>query len=53
MRIAAKASKKQKSQQEKDTKTKKSELNSPEADPSKLRAELNDLKKRVASLEKK
>ena len=53
MHIAVKASKKQKAQQEKDTKTKKSELNSPETDPSKLRAELNDLKKRVASLEKK
>ena len=60
MHIAAKASKKQearskkqKAQQEKDAKTKKVEPNSPAASTSELRAELDDLKKRVVALEKK
>lgn len=53
MHIAVKAGKKQKAQQEKDAKTKKSEPNSPIADADKLRIELDDLKKRVAALEKK
>jgi len=53
MHIAVKASKKQKAQQEKDAKTKKVEPNSPAANTSELRAELDDLKKRVAVLEKK
>ena len=53
MHIAVKASKKQKAQQEKDTKTKKTEPNNPAASTSELRAELDDLKKRVAVLEKK
>ena len=53
MHIAVKASKKQKAQQEKDAKTKKTEPNNPAASTSKLRAELDDLKKRVATLEKK
>ena len=53
MHIAAKASKKQKAQQEKDAKTKKTEPNNPVASTSELRAELDDLKKRVAVLEKK
>ena len=51
--IAVKASKKQKTQQEKDTKTENTEPNSPVASTSELRAELDDLKKRVAALEKK
>jgi len=51
--IAVKASKKQKSQQEKDTRTKNTEPNSPAASTSELHAELDDLKKRVAALEKK
>ena len=53
MHIAVKASKKQKAQQEKDAKTKKVEPNSPAESTSELRAELDDLKKRVAELEKK
>jgi len=53
MHIAVKASKKQKAQQEKDAKTKKTEPNNPAASTSELRAELDDLKKRVAVLEKK
>ena len=48
MHIAVKASKKQKAQQEKDAKAKKVESSTSE-----LRAELDDLKKRVAALEKK
>ena len=51
--IAVKASKKQKAQQEKDAKTKKTELSSPAVSTNELRAELDDLKKRVAVLEKK
>ena len=51
--IAVKASKKQKAQQEKDAKTKKVEPNSPAESTSELRSELDDLKKRVAALEKK
>lgn len=51
--ITVKASKKQKTQQEKGAKTKKVEPNSPVAGTSELRAELDDLKKRVAALEKK
>ena len=51
--IAVKASKKQKAQQEKDAKTENTEPNSPVASTSELRAELDDLKKRVAALEKK
>jgi hypothetical protein len=51
--IAVKASKKQKAQQEKDTKTENTEPNSPVTSTSKLRAELDDLKKRVAVLEEK
>ena len=50
---AARASKGQKAQQEKDAKTKKVEPNSPAESTSELRAELDDLKKRVAELEKK
>ena len=53
MHIAVKASKKQKAQQEKDAKTKKEEPNSPAESTSELRSELDDLKKRVAVLEKK
>ena len=53
MHITVKASKKQKAQQEKDAKTKKAESSSPAASASELRAELDDLKKRVAALEKK
>ena len=53
MHIAVKASKKQKAQQEKDAKTKKTEPNNPAANTSELRSELDDLKKRVAVLEKK
>ncbi len=51
--IAVKASKKQKAQQEKGSKAKKAESSSPVASTSELRAELDDLKKRVAALEKK
>lgn len=51
--IAVKASKKQKAKQEKDAKTKKTEPSSPVASTNELRAELDDLKKRVAVLEKK
>ena len=51
--IAVKTSKKQKAQQEKDAKTKKTEPSSPAASTSELRAELDDLKKRVVALEKK
>ena len=53
MHIAVKTSKKQKAQQEKDAKTKKTEPNNPAASTSELRAELDDLEKRVAALEKK
>ena len=53
MHIAVKASKRQKTQQEKGAKTKKVEPNSPVAGTSELRAELDDLKKRVVALEKK
>ena len=53
MHIAVKASKKQKAQQEKDTRTENTEPNSPVTSTSELRAELDDLKKRVATLEKK
>jgi len=53
MHIAVKASKKQKAQQEKDAKTKKVEPNSPAASTSELRAELDNLNKRVVALEKK
>ena len=53
MHIAVKASKKQKAQQEKDAKTKKAEPSNSAASTSELRAELDDLKKRVAVLEKK
>lgn len=51
--IAVKASNKQKAQQEKDAKTENTEPNSPAESTSELRAELDDLKKRVAALEKK
>ena len=50
---AARVSKGQKAQQEKDAKNKKAESSSPAASTSELRAELDDLKKRVAALEKK
>lgn len=50
---AARASKGQKTKQGKDTKPEKAEPNSPAASTSELRAELDDLKKRVAALEKK
>ena len=53
MHIAVKASKKQKAQQEKDAKTKKVEPNNPAVSTSELRAELDDLNKRVVALEKK
>lgn len=53
MHIAVKASKKQKAQQEKDAKTKKVEPNNPAASTSELRAELDNLNKRVVALEKK
>lgn len=53
MHIAAKAGKEQRAKQEKDAKTKKAETNSPAASTSELRAELDDLKKRVVALEKK
>ena len=51
--IAVKASKKQKAQQEKDAKTENTEPNSPVVSTSEFCAELDDLKKRVAALEKK
>ena len=51
--VAVKTGKAQKAQQEKDAKTKKTEPNNPAASTSELRAELDDLKKRVAVLEKK
>ena len=51
--IAVKASKKQKAQQEKDAKTENTEPNSPAASTSELRAELDNLNKRVVALEKK
>ena len=51
--IAVKASKKQKAQQEKDAKNENTEPNSPAESTSELRSELDDLKKRVAVLEKK
>lgn len=50
---AARVSKGQKAKQGKDTKTEKTEPSSPAASTSMLRAELDDLKKRVATLEKK
>jgi len=50
---AARVSKGQKAKQGKDTKTEKTEPSSPAASTSELRAELDDLKKRVAALEKK
>lgn len=53
MHIAAKAGKEQRAQKEKDAKTKKTEPNNPAVSTSELRAELDDLKKRVAALEKK
>lgn len=53
MHIAAKAGKEQRAKQEKDAKNKKAESSSPAASTSELRAELDDLKKRVAALEKK
>jgi hypothetical protein len=53
MHIAAKAGKEQRAKQEKDAKTKKTEPNNPAASTSELRTELDDLKKRVAVLEKK
>ena len=51
--VAVKTGKEQKAQQEKDSKAKKAEPSSPAASTSELRAELDDLKKRVAVLEKK
>ena len=53
MHIAAKAGKEQRAKQEKDAKTKKTESSNSAASTSELRAELDDLKKRVAVLEKK
>ena len=53
MHIAVKAGKEQKAQKEKDSKAKKTESSSLAASTSELRAELDDLKKRVAVLEKK
>ena len=50
---AARASKGQNAKQGKDTKPEKTEPSSPVASTSELRAELDDLKKRVAALEKK
>lgn len=49
----ARVSKGQKAKQGKDTKTEKTGPSSPAASTSELRAELDDLKKRVAALEKK
>jgi uncharacterized protein YlxW (UPF0749 family) len=51
--VAVKTGKEQKAQQEKDSKAKKAEPSSLAASTSELRAELDDLKKRVAALEKK
>ena len=51
--VAVKTGKEQKAQQEKNAKNKKAESSSPAASTSELRAELDDLKKRVAALEKK
>lgn len=51
--VAVKTGKEQKAQQEKDAKNKKAESSNPAASTSELRAELDDLKKRVAALEKK
>ena len=51
--VAVTTGKEQKAQQEKDAKNKKAESSSPAASTSELRAELDDLKKRVAALEKK
>ena len=53
MHIAVKAGKEQKAQKEKDSKAKKAESSSPAASTSELRAELDDLKKRVSKLEEK
>ena len=53
MHIAAKAGKEQRAKQEKDAKTKKTESSNSAVSTSELRAELDDLKKRVAALEKK
>lgn len=50
---AARVSKGQKAKQGKDTKTEKTEPSSPAASTNELHAELDDLKKRVATLEKK
>lgn len=50
---ATRASKGQNTKQGKDAKPDKTEPSSPAASTSKLRAELDDLKKRVATLEKK
>jgi len=50
---AARVSKGQKAKQGKDTKPEKTGPSIPAASTSKLRAELDDLKKRVAALEKK
>ena len=50
---ATRASKGQKAKRRKDTRSDKTEPNSPTASTSELRAELDDLKKRVAALEKK
>lgn len=49
----ARVSKGQKAKQGKDTKTEKTGPSSPAASTNELRAELDDLKKRVAALEKK
>jgi hypothetical protein len=50
---ATRASKGQKAKRRKDTKPEKTESSSSAASTNKLRAELDDLKKRVAALEKK
>lgn len=50
---AARASKEQKTKQGKDTTTERTGPSSPTVSTSELRAELDDLKKRVAALEKK
>lgn len=51
--VAVKTGKEQKAQQEKDAKTEKVESSNSAASTSELRAELDDLKKRIAALEKK
>ena len=51
--VAVKTGKEQKAQQEKDAKTKKVEPSNSAVSTSELRAELDDLKKRVVALEKK